>query len=205
MSRPVKPPSSTHNNADLLVWACYTAGGFERWLDVEELYLKAFELGPLRLSWRTRPDIPDYKKCAKALQELEDPKRSDHLGLFLRNGRYFRKLSDAGMNWCTSHAALLERLYGGGQVLPQLTSDSSRIVSQIEKSEAFKQFKSSKIAFTETWLIAEAIQCLPDSSPSVWSASFDRVQAAGVVCNRDDICEFIREARERVSTEIGGV
>lgn len=205
MSRPVKPPSSSHNNADLLVWACYTAGGFERWLDVEELYLKAFELGPRRLAWRTRPDIPDYKKCAKALQELEDPKRSDHLGLFLKNGRYSRKLSETGLTWCTSNAVLLDRLYGGGQVLPQSTSDSSRIVLQLEKSEAFKQFKSSKIATTETWLIAEAIQCLPDSSPSVWSASFDRVQAAAVVCNRNDVSEFVVEARKRVAVESGGV
>ena len=201
VNRIVKPPSSSHNNADLLVWACFTAGGFERWLDVEELYLKAFELGPRRLSWRTRSDIPDYKKCAKALQELEDPKRSDHLGLFLKNGRYSRKLSDDGRAWCTVHGEHLERLYGGGQVKPQLTSDSSRIVTRIEKSSAFKQFMVSKIDIIETWLIAEAIECLPDSSVAVWSASLDRVQAAGVVCNRDDVCEFVKAARERVITQ----
>jgi hypothetical protein len=203
MDRPVKAPSTSHNNADLLVWACYSAGGFARWLDVEELYLKAFDLGPTRLSWRTRPDIPDYKKCAKALQELEDPKRSDHLGLFLKNGRYLRKLSDAGRVWCESHATLLENLYGGGQVKPQLTSDSSRAVARIEKSQAFKKFSSMEIQSIETWMIAEAIQCLPDSTPAVWSASFDRVQAAGVACSRDDICDFVNFARERITSELG--
>jgi hypothetical protein len=201
VNRAVKPPSTSHNNADLLVWACYSAGGFERWLDVEELYLKAFELGPRRLAWRTRPDIPDYKKCAKALQELEDPKRSDHLGLFLKNGRYSRKLSEAGLDWCTSNSAQLERLYGSGQVAPQLTSDSSRIVARLEKSAAFKQFSANEIDSIDTWLIAEAIECLPDSSPAVWSASFDRVQAAGVVCGRDDVCDFVKAARNRITTE----
>lgn len=203
MSRQVKPPSHNHNNPDLLVWACFRAGGFERWLDVEELYLKAFELGPQRLAWRTRPDIPDYKKCAKALQELEDPKRSDHLGLFLKNGRYARKLSEAGLNWCTSNAVLLEQLYGSGKVLPQSTSDSSRTVAHLERSEAFKLFQTSSFSTIETWLIAEAIQCLPDSSPSVWSASLDRVQSVAVACKRDDISEFVTEARKRIAAELG--
>ena len=72
----IKPPSITHNNSDLTVYACYLAGGYERWLDVEELYLKMFELAPNRLGWRTRSDLPDYKKCAKALQELEDLSRA---------------------------------------------------------------------------------------------------------------------------------
>lgn len=172
---------------------------------MEELYLKAFELGPRRLAWRTRPDLPDYKKCAKALQELEDPKRSDHLGLFMKNGRYSRKLSEAGLAWCSMNAELLEQLYGGGKVLPQLTSDGARIVAGIERSEAFKKFKLQEIKSVETWLIAEAIQCLPDSSPAVWSASFDRVQAAGVACNRSDICEFIDVARKRVASEVKGI
>ena len=68
-SEQLRPPSEQHNNADLIVWALHLCGGAERWVDVEELYLKAFELAPARLSWRTREDLPDYKKCAKALQE----------------------------------------------------------------------------------------------------------------------------------------
>lgn len=73
MDRAVKAPSGTHNNSDLLVWACYQCGGFDRWIEVEELYLNAFELALARLAWRTRGNLPDYKKCAKALQELEGP------------------------------------------------------------------------------------------------------------------------------------
>jgi hypothetical protein len=205
MDKAAKPPSANHNNVDLLVWACYKAGGFEKWIDVEELYLKAFELGPARLSWRTRPDLPDYKKCAKALQELEDPKRSDHLGLFLKNGRYLRKLSDSGLAWCTTNATLLEKLYGSGQVRPQLNSETSRIVALVERSMAFRHFETTGIEGLEIWMIAEAIQCLPDSSPAVWAASFDRVQAAGVACGREAVGDFVRSARAFVAKEGGGL
>ena len=40
-------------------------------MDVEEIYLKCFEIAPARLGWRTRPEIPDYKKISKALQSVE--------------------------------------------------------------------------------------------------------------------------------------
>ena len=70
-SSDIDPPSFEANNNDLLVWSLFLLGGAEKWVDVEDIYLKAFELGPARLSWRTRADIPDYKKVSKALQSVE--------------------------------------------------------------------------------------------------------------------------------------
>ncbi len=65
------PPSDQPNNQDVFVWALYLLGGADRGVDVEEIYLKCFELAPARLGWRTRPDLPDYKKASKALQSIE--------------------------------------------------------------------------------------------------------------------------------------
>lgn len=70
-STQIDPPSFDANNNDLLVWSLFLLDGAEKWVDVENIYLKAFELGPARLSWRTRADIPDYKKVSKALQSVE--------------------------------------------------------------------------------------------------------------------------------------
>ena len=201
-ARPVKAPSTDHNNADLLVWACYVAGGYERWIDVEELYLKAFELGPNRLGWRTHPEIPDYKKCAKALQEVEDPKRSDHLGLFLKEGQYRRKLSDEGMEWCTAYKSLLESMYGGGYVPSQSTSEMGRTISAVEKSDAFRSFTKSGKVDVEMWELADALQCLPNSARVVWMARLDGLRVAAEQNRRDDIAAFVSKARDRVSVEI---
>lgn len=202
--RPVRAPSTDHNNADLLVWACFVAGGYEQWLDVEELYLKAFELGPNRLGWRTRPDIPDYKKCAKALQEVEDPKRSDHLGLLLKNGQYTRKLSDAGLEWCKAYTPLLEQLYGGGYVPAQSTSEMARVLSGVTDSDAFRHFKSDGNLEVELWQLADALQCLPGSTLAVWMARLDRLRVAAEQHNREDVLGFIGQARDRVAVEVKG-
>jgi hypothetical protein len=201
-ARKASPPSTDHNNADLLVWACYVAGGFERWIDVEELYLKAFELGPNRLAWRTRSDLPDYKKCAKALQEVEDPTRSDHLGLFLKQGRYTRKLSDQGLEWCNIYSSLLKGLYGGGCVPSQSTSDMGRIIVALEKSDAYRYYARTGEMDIQLWELADALQCLSNSELSVWMARFDRLTLAVKQNGRDDLAVFVDKARKRVAIEI---
>jgi len=86
-------PSVQHNNGDLLLWALYTVGGAERWVDVEEIYLAAFRLAPARLAWRTRPDLPNYKICARGLQDLENAKEPRYGGLLEKRGPHHRKLT----------------------------------------------------------------------------------------------------------------
>lgn len=199
--RPVRAPSANFNNPDLLVWACFKVGGHERWIDVEELYLKAFALGPNRLAWRTRPDIPDYKKCAKALQEVEDPKRSDHLGLFLKQGRYTRKLSDKGLEWCKAYESLLEGLYGG-VVKSQQGSEATLVIAAADKSDAVRKFAKSGELDAELWEIAETLQCLLGSELPIWLSRLDRLGTAAERNGRTDLVRFVALARDRVLQEV---
>lgn len=55
-------------NSDVFLWALFELGGGDDFVDVEAVYIRAFQLAPLRLSWRTRDDLPDLKKCSKALR-----------------------------------------------------------------------------------------------------------------------------------------
>jgi len=198
-TRPVKSPSSSHNNADLLVWACFIAGGYERWLDVEELYLKAFALGSNRLSWRTRPDLADYKKCAKALQELEDEKRSDHLGLFLKQGKYQRKLSNDGLKWCQQYGSILTKLYTGSVVPSAVTQEPHKMIRILEKTEAFQHFQRSGDVSTELWQLAESLQCMVDSVQAIWTSRLDALSSYAGTNGRVDVERFVLLVRERLT------
>jgi hypothetical protein len=196
-----KAPSSAHNNADLLIWSAFLLGAHGKWIDVEDLYLKAFELAPARLSWRTRAEIPDYKKCAKALQELEDPNRSEHLGLLSKQGSYQRKLTEKGYMWCKQYESHLSGLYSGNVVPAALNQESSRIIRQIETSEVFKRFTGEGILSIDIWEIAEAMRCMPDSTLSVWADRIDAVLIAAKDNNRPEIEVFALKVRERVFVE----
>ena len=201
--REVRAPSSSHNNADLLVWATFILGGHERWVDVEEMYLKAFELAPARLSWRTRSDIPDYKKCAKALQELEDAKRSEHLGLLAKQGSYLRKLTDDGYRWCETYQTTLSKLYSGGFVPSAVTQEAGRAIRDLEKTEVFHRFQQLGRLECDLWELAEVMRCMVDSSLVVWAARLDSIAIAATANARQDILQFVEASRRFIRNESG--
>ena len=194
----IKPPSITHNNSDLTVYACYLAGGYERWLDVEELYLKAFELAPARLSWRTRPDLPDYKKCNRIF-EVSDPTRGKNLQrLVLKQGKYMCKLSEEGYAWCNQYESILQSLYKGGVVPTAAVQEASRLIRYVENTDGYKKFMSSGTVDSPLWELAESFQCMVDSEESVWIGRFDQLVAFAEKNGRDDIKKFVQMARIRV-------
>jgi hypothetical protein len=103
-------PSNQPNNQDVFIWALFLLGGADKEIDVEEIYMKAFELAPARLGWRVYPETPDYKKTAKALQSVE---ASTHVGLVIKTNPLARKLSAAGVEWVERFRPLLENIYSG--------------------------------------------------------------------------------------------
>lgn len=189
------PPSNQHNNPDLLVWSLFCLDGSQRWVDVEEVYLKAFELAPARLGWRTRPDIPDYKKCAKALQEVEDPRRTRHPGLFEKAGQYRRRLTALGVRWCEQNQRELGALYGTGSVPSAVGQDDGRRVRAIVQSGPFIVWRESRQLSSALWELAEIFRCMPDSSPSTWNSRLDEHLVAARRNNQSDVVDFIEEVR----------
>ena len=196
------PPSHTHNNADLLVWALYQLGGFDRWVDVEELYLKAFELGPARLSWRTRPDLPDYKKCAKALQEVEDAKKTRHLGLLDKKSQYERRLTPAGKSWCEHYDEVLIALYSGGTVPVTATSDDARRIRTLTTTDAYSEWLETGEMTSDTWELGDTFRCTGDSTAAIWRSRLDEHLLAAERDGRTEIINFIEAARTIIEEKV---
>ena len=200
-SKPARPPSDAHNNPDLLIWALHLCGGAERWVDVEELYLKAFELAPARLSWRTRPDLPDYKKCAKALQEVEYDKSAKHLPVFMKQGSYERRLSAEGLAWCETHDEHLAALYSSTQIVPSASGqDDARRIRALTTSTAYMSWQKSGKVTDSRWELAEALRCRANSPASTWHARLDEYAASARRNGNDDLGSFIETVRDQLGS-----
>ena len=79
----------------------------------------------------------------------------------------------------------------------------AHVLATLEKSDAFKKYLLSKHVDMEMWVLSDSLQCLPNSSQEVWMARLDRLRLAADQHGRSDIIEFVFQARDRVSAEIG--
>ena len=192
------PASSTPNNQDVFVWSLYQLGGAEQDVDVEAIYLLSFKLAPSRLGWRTRPDIPDYKKASKALQSVE---AKTHVGLVHRTNQYLRRLTAAGTDWVQQNHAILARNYNNGTPVQAAgTNLHERRRRSVRASTAFGLWSDG----AETTLadLANALECSPASPRSVWEARVIELQRAATVLGDPELAAFADATQTRVAREV---
>jgi hypothetical protein len=182
-----EPPSPEANNQDVFVWALYLLGGADKDVDVEEIYLKCFELAPARLGWRTHPEIPDYKKTSKALQSIE---ATTHVGLLHRPHKYSRRLTFEGVKWVEAYKAILEKNYSKATVLAsKSTNQHERKRHELKKSDAWAKFliDPSTVEISD---VAAALQCSAASPMSVWSGRVNDLRRTGDLLSDESILNF---------------
>jgi hypothetical protein len=182
-----EPPSPEANNQDVFVWALYLLGGADKDVDVEEIYLKCFELAPARLGWRTHPEIPDYKKTSKALQSIE---ATTHVGLLHRPHKYSRRLTLEGIKWVEAYKEILEKNYSKAIVLASKTTNQhERKRHELKKSDAWAKFlmDPSTVEISDA---AAALQCSAASPISVWSGRVNDLRRTGDLLSDESILTF---------------
>jgi hypothetical protein len=187
-------PSEFYNQNDLLVWALFLCGGDQSWVDVEALYLKAFELGPASLSWRTRLDIPDYKKCAKALQSLEDQVRSSRPGFLSKRDKYTRMLSPLGIQWCRQYQSELSRLYQGAPQFSR-TSEHGKRVSSVKSSTVYSSWIENSPAPFNLVELSELLRCSANTSRANWEKRLNAIEVDADLMQERDVLKFVAEVR----------
>jgi len=182
------------SNSDVFLWALYELAGADDFVDVEAVFFRAFQLAPLRLSWRTRADLPDLKKCSKALRDAEgrEPR------LLVKRGPEMRRLTVAGQKWIEENFDRLAEALGGERPVraPQ-TRDASRLVSQAIQSPVFKMWLETGTITDEKWRVAEVLRCSPDSSRTVFQNRLETLRGAAYAAGRLDALQFL----DALSTE----
>ena len=195
--KPVRtdPPSEAPNNQDALVFALYLLGGADKDVDVEDMFLKCHELAPARLSWRTRPDLPDYKKVSKALQSVE---ASTHVGLFHHTNQYARRLTLDGNRWVETYMSILERVYSKAPVqASKNTNMHERKRHEIKNSQVWVLFKESpaNIGIED---FASVLQCSAASSQTTWASRVHDVKRAADVLQDQELMQFAQLVEIRI-------
>ena len=182
-----EPPGLEPNNQDVFVWALFLLGGADKDVDVEEIYLKCFELAPARLGWRTKPEIPDYKKTSKALQSVE---ATTHIGLINRPHQYARRLTPDGVNWVKNYESQLSSNYSGKPVTASISHNQyERVRKTIKDSIVWNLFVNGNKEFYLPDL-ASAMRCSATSPRTTWEARLNELKRAAQVLEDNELNEF---------------
>lgn len=189
---PKKPRerSDQYSNHEVFLWAMYLLGGADRDVDVEDIYMKCFELAPRRLSWRTRPDIPDSKKASKALVDAEA--KTDFI---YRPHGHARRLTKQGIDWISENQRRLQVMYGKDIAPPPLTNEYVQRTKRIKNHLIWSCFKG-KAHEDEFVLLADALECSPASPLETWMGRFTELDRIGMFLKDRDLIEFADYARK---------
>lgn len=184
-------PADEVTNWEIFLWALHELGGDTEVQDVEDVYLKGFELAPTRFAWRTRPDLPDYKKCAKALRDAEARRPP----LLVKTGdNYGRQLTVEGQDWVKQNIGRLKRIFSlGGAVQNPRRRKPLRALADAENSDVFRAWKAGEGIPQERWRLAEFFRCLPDSPVDVWRHRLETLRSAAHAANRTGLLAFLDE------------
>jgi hypothetical protein len=178
-------------NWEIFLWARHRLGGSSHLVDVEDIFMECFAIAPARFSWRTRKNLPDYKKCAKALQQAEEKSRQPKLLIKTRNA-YARQLTVEGQQWIEANAIRLSKILENELPVPEPKQrPTSRMLIDIERSEPFILWKVTKKIPKEKWKIAEVLHCSPDSNPETWDNRLQSARSVANVAERKQIIDFL--------------
>ena len=175
-------------NSDVFLWALYELGGDETFVDVEDVFFRSFEIAPQRLGWRTRPNLPDLKKCSKGMRDAENKSPK----LLLKNGPDERLLTTEGQQWIESNFDRLAKSLGHDRVVQAPRSrNSSRLLKVLDRSPLFITWVQDGVLADEKWRFAELLRCSPDSTSSVWRRRLEELQSAAYAADRLELLGFL--------------
>lgn len=194
------PDKSKIDNPDIIPYALYNLGGIGSFIDVEDMFLKCFELAPARFSWR-KHSLPNYKILSKALRDFEGAhpdallKTADGLG---------RQLTAEGVEWVRSRLALYEALLETPGASPPKKRPGQRLLNEIEDHPLYGEFAMGLRPDLAKHQVADLLMCAPDSPSALWRERLESYRASARAANREAIVTFLNYIAQEHPEWFGG-
>jgi hypothetical protein len=175
-------PKQEFSNTELILVAILLAGGAERYADIEDVAVMAFQISAQRFGWRSHA-YPSDKIVGQAFADLES-RHSDRLTRRGSGKVATRMLTAEGLR---TSLEVADRLAGRhfedvNQVLSHFANAGADVDSQSASAErrpvqgelralhrhpAFQRWANQDEALEdiETWQLVDALSCLPDAPP----------------------------------------
>jgi len=177
------------NNPDYLPIAFYLVGAVGQFVDVEDAFVRCWELAPERFGWR-KHKYPDLKRLSKALRDLEE--RNPTLLLKTPDGNG-RQLTSAGLSWVKEHLPRFESLSEHPELVAPMRRPVFRRLNELASHPVVAEYTPGSTATIEKHVAADLLLCSPDSPPDVWRERLESFRVAAEFGKRPDLVQFLDE------------
>jgi len=176
-------------NSDVVAFALYEIGGAGRFVEIEDLFLKCYELAPRRFSWRTK-SFPNYKTLYQALVDCE--RAHPEVLLKTKNGMG-RQLSAAGVEWVLGRRRLVAKALAQSNEGMVANRPRQRMLNEFLASAPMRRFVAGDTQEISRYEAADLLVASPDSPPAVWRERLATYRSAAEAAGRSDVQRFLDE------------
>lgn len=190
---------------DIVVYALYRLGGWEKRVHTEDVALECFKIAPSRFSWVKYTQYPDLTPTRYALEDLK--KSRSTLGALVQgeserksaSGTGGWRLTALGMAWVKTNQDRVERALQVN-IAPTERLQGEKKLKTLIKSPAFAKFQSSggdEISHAE---LAESLLATINTSPKVLHERISQLQAVAIELKHSQALEYLDFVQDKLLT-----
>ena len=190
------------SDKEIVLYALYLLGGWQKRVHTEDVALKCFELAPTKFSWVKYPEYPDI---APARFALEAAKKQKHGALV--KGESERKktvksiggwmLTANGVQWIQANKELIKKYLGKhvptGERLP-----ADRKLKELLGSVAFKKFidygENAEISHAE---FAESLICTVNTRSEILNDRLEQLYSISEKLKKEEVKDYVNFCRKK--------
>jgi len=183
--------TSSVSQSEIVTFAVYLLGGDQKFIDTEDVAVKAHEIAPGRFVWRKYPDQINLELVRVYLSDAKKPDKGEHLS---GSGRKGWSLTSKGRQWIEANLNLLERDLSLGDGISRAGSvDAVRLDRESKRLQATDAWRLWNVD-NKTVTAAQAKQVFRIDSytkPNMLSLKIDRL--LNLFSDNKEITEFLSE------------
>lgn len=196
------------SDKDIVTYALYILGGWNRRIHTEDIALKCYELAPSKFSWVKYPQYPDPAPARFALESAKKPK----YGALVKGGSERKRSAESiggwvltaqGVQWIKVNKSRIEKYLGErvprGDRLP-----ADRKLKELLKSHAFGRFMSNKesaeISIAD---FVESLVCTVNTRAAILNDRLDQLDSQAEKLGMPEIKDYVDFCRKKFSSLLG--
>jgi len=183
------------NDKDIVVYALYVLGGYQKRVHTEDIALKCYEIAPARFSWTKYPQYPDIQPVRFALEKCKPLVVGSSERKLPTTVTGWRLTSD-GIQWVKMNLDRIGQQLGKKQPPTERLVDNRRIKALIS-SRAFNKYlaegEKAEISHAD---LAESLVCTVNTKPEIVSERIEQLHSAADLLNQDKVKQYLDFCRK---------